>query len=333
MTPSETASDLARMVPAKGPLPNTARTIGWAILFVMFAYLANNFLTFWGGLPGASVSGGALAVMQAAFYPCAIIGAVFMVRQRAGISLRDDSQRISNMNTFFIRACFFIVLYAGLTDMVISFLRVEGLLESVVGEQMSKNLGRPQFRGTFVHAPLMVLGIISAMRTRVLAVEWLTLMVVVAELLIVFLRFIFSYEQAFMADLVRYWYGALFLFSSAYTLSEEGHVRVDIFYAGFRNKTKGWVNAFGSIFMGIALCWTILIVGMGSKSSIINSPLINFEVTQSGFGMYVKYMMAGFLGVFAISMMIQFVSYFMAAIADYRGDPGHIDHDDSAEAV
>ncbi len=333
MTSSETASDLGGMEPEKGPLPNITRTIGWSILFVMFAYLANNFLTFWGGLPGASVSGNALALVQAALYPFAIIGAFLLVRQRAGISLRDDSNRISNMNTFFIRACFFIVLYVGLIDMVISFLRVESLLESVVGEQMTKNLGRPQFRGTFVHVPLMVLGILSAMRSRILGVEWLTLMVVVAELLIVFLRFIFSYEQAFMADLVRYWYGALFLFASAYTLAEEGHVRVDIFYAGFRNKTKGWVNAFGSIFMGIALCWTILIVGMGSKSSIINSPLINFEVTQSGFGMYVKYMMAGFLGIFAISMMIQFVSYFMAAIADYRGDPGHVDHDGSAEAV
>jgi lipopolysaccharide export LptBFGC system permease protein LptF len=38
--------------------------------------------------------------------------------------------------------------------------------------------------------------------------------------------------------------------------------------------------------------------------------------------MYVKYMMAGFLAVFAISMMIQFVAYLMDAIADYRGEPG-----------
>jgi hypothetical protein len=61
---------------------------------------------------------------------------------------------------------------------------------------------------------------------------------------------------------------------------------------------------------------------MGQKTSIINSPTLNFEVTQSGFGMYVKYMMAGFLGVFAISMMIQFVAYLMDAVADYRGEPG-----------
>ncbi|MEO1141918.1 MAG: TRAP transporter small permease subunit, partial [Pseudomonadota bacterium] len=159
---------------------------------------------------------------------------------------------------------------------------------------------------------------------RTLGFTWLTILIVAAELLIVITRFIFSYEQAFMADLVRFWYGALFLFASAYTLLEEGHVRVDVFYAGFKDKTKGLVNAVGSIFLGISVCWTILIIGMGSKTSIINSPVARFEVTQSGFGMYVKYMMAGFLGVFAISMMIQFVSYLLDAVADYREEPGKV---------
>jgi hypothetical protein len=61
---------------------------------------------------------------------------------------------------------------------------------------------------------------------------------------------------------------------------------------------------------------------MGNKASIINSPLFNFEVTQSGFGLYVKYLMAAFLGVFAVSMMIQFVSYLFGAVADIRKEPG-----------
>jgi len=73
--------------------------------------------------------------------------------------------------------------------------------------------------------------------------------------------------------------------------------------------------------MGCAMCWTILLNGLGSKSAIIYSPMVNFEVSQSGFGMYTKYLMAGFLGVFAITMLIQFVSQFLEATADYRGDP------------
>jgi hypothetical protein len=37
--------------------------------------------------------------------------------------------------------------------------------------------------------------------------------------------------------------------------------------------------------------------------------------------MYVKYWMAGFLGVFAISMLIQFVGFFLEGIADFRDEP------------
>ena len=87
------------------------------------------------------------------------------------------------------------------------------------------------------------------------------------------------------------------------------------------------VNAAGSLFLGISLCWIILFVGMDNKSSIINSPILAFETTQTGFSMYVKYLMAGFLVLFAISMMIQFVSYLLKSVADIKGEPGGRDHD------
>ena len=49
----------------------------------------------------------------------------------------------------------------------------------------------------------------------------------------------------------------------------------------------------------------------GGRGNSINNPLLSFEVSQSGYGMYVNYLMAGFLVVFAVSMMIQFVSYWL----------------------
>ena len=298
------------------------------MLAVMLVYVVNNFLTFGAGLPAANQifksGAGISSWLQAAFYPALVLFAIYSVTRSKDTTLRQDSRTITQINTIFIRCAFWVVLLVGVADMTLSFLRVEGLLNDVVGDQTARDLGRPQFRGLYFHMPLVFIGILLGLFTRTLGFTWLALLIVGAELLIVITRFIFSYEQAFMADLVRFWYGALFLFSSAYTLLEEGHVRVDVFYAGLKSKTKGLVNALGSIFLGISLCWTILIVGMGGRSSVINSPVFSFEVTQSGFGMYVKYMMAGFLGVFAISMMIQFVAYLMDAVADYREEPGKI---------
>jgi hypothetical protein len=95
-----------------------------------------------------------------------------------------------------------------------------------------------------------------------------------------------------------------------------------VLYSGFSDRAKGMSNAIGAVLLGMSLCWVILIYGMGSRSSIINAPLLGFEVTQTGFGMYVKYWMAGFLAIFAITMQLQFSGYFLEALADVRGEPG-----------
>ena len=300
--------------------PLLVRSLGWSNLCVMFVYLFNNFATFWGGWPGASFDSGPIGIFQILIYPAAVVLAILFTLRQRDMTLRLDSNRISDMNVFLIRGAFWAVLLLGCVDSVIAFLRVEGMLASIVGEAMDKNLGRSQFRGLYVHFPLMIIGAYLATCTKTLGFHWLALLILVGELLIVIFRFIFSYEQAFMSDLVRFWYGALFLFASAHTLLEEGHVRVDIVYASLSEKSKGKVNAIGTVLLGITLCWMIILTGMAQKTSIINSPILNFETTQSGFGLYLKYMMAAFLGIFAVSMMIQFVSYLLAAVADCRGE-------------
>ncbi|MEO0823717.1 MAG: TRAP transporter small permease subunit [Pseudomonadota bacterium] len=329
---SEPATPAAALPPdgstsAGSTIAQATRIFGWLNLAFLATYMANNFLVHGAGLPGAgaalALEGGVLAWLQLASYLAAIVLTVLFVQRTAATrGLRTDSATIHNANTFIIRAAFWAVFLVGIADATISFLRVEGLLESVVGEEMTTALGRPQYRGPVVHVPLMLLGVLIAMVTRTLGFIWLASLIVLAELLIVITRFVFSYEQAFMGDLVRFWYAALFLFASAYTLFEDGHVRVDVFYAGFNPRSKGFVNALGCILLGLALTWTIIFIGFAGRAAAINSPMMSFEVSQSGFGMYIKYLMAGFLGLFAITMTIQFVSYLMEAVADWRDEPG-----------
>jgi hypothetical protein len=85
----------------------------------------------------------------------------------------------------------------------------------------------------------------------------------------------------------------------------------------------GLLNAINSIVLGVSTCLLIVIIAFNGKYSIINKPLMNFEVSQTGtVGMFIKYQMALFLGIFGITMVIQFVSYFFGSVADYRGYPG-----------
>jgi len=308
------------------------RIFGCTVVSVLFAFLLNNYLVLWQDWPGVamiaapseSLSSSALGLAwtQAAIYIGSVVAAVIYVRRSRDRTLREESDRLSSVAAYIVRAAFWMVLLVGFADALISFLRVEGFLVHLVGVDLDTNLGRPQYRSPMVHLPLILLSVVIAAFTRALGFTWLALLVVVAELLIVFSRFVFSYEQAFMGDLVRFWYAALFLFASAYTLLEEGHVRVDVLYAGFDRKTKGLVNAVGSVVLGITLCVVILSFGMAGKANIINAPILSFEVSQSGFGMYVKYLMAAFLGIFASSMLVQFAATLLSSIADYRGDPG-----------
>ncbi len=313
------------MTEIQGAPAPIVRAFGWVMLATMTAFLLNAVLTFWLGFPGIGAiaeDGGVFAILQVLIYAAACALAIVWVIRTPGTTLRADAARITSANAFLVRAAFWVVLLVGLVDAAISFLRVSDMLDGIIGPALAGNLGRAEYRGLYVHVPLIVLGIVVAAFTRTLGFMWLALLVVVAELLIVFSRFVFSYEQAFMADLVRFWYGALFLFASAYTLLEDGHVRVDLLYASMRREAQGRVNAWGSVLLGMLLCWTILIIGFDTSSSVIVGPILVFEVTQAGFGMYVKYFMAGFLGVFAVTMMVQFVAQFFDSVADKRGEPG-----------
>ena len=322
-TAGETAANTADSSMSRSD--TTARLFSWLMLAYLVVYLLNNTLVHAQRWPGVRAAFDSpfdwRAWVQIALYLAAAVLVLQFVRNKPR-SLRADAATITAINTYLIRSLFWAVLFIGLADMAISFVRVEGFLPLLVNEQLAKDLARSHYRGPAVHLPLLLLGFIVGAFTKTLGFHWFALLIVIAELAIVITRFIFSYEQAFMGDLVRFWYAALFLFASAYTLLYEGHVRVDIFYAGMKQRSKGFVNAFGALAFGATLCWTIIIIGFSGKSSIIYGPLANFEVSQSGFGMYTKYLMAGFLGVFAITMLLQFTAQFLESCADYKKQPG-----------
>ncbi len=317
------------------------RAFAVSIVAVMFVFLVSNFLNVahqWPGLPAlfahygwfglealrqqlspAQVTQGWLQLFS---YLAAVGASTVYVWLTSHRSLQDDSERLSGLAAYIIRASFWGVLIIGLADITISFLRVEELLAPMIGEELTQALGRAHFRGLYVHYPLLLLSFIIALFSRTLGFIWLTLLVVLAEFMIVISRFVFSYEQPFMGDLVRFWYAALFLFASAYTLVTDGHVRVDVLYSRFRKPAKARVNIVGTLLLGLPLAWIILVTGMWDKTSSINSPLYSFEVSQSGYGLYVKYLMVGFLAVYAVSMIVQFASYLLFHVAHLHEEPG-----------
>jgi TRAP-type mannitol/chloroaromatic compound transport system permease small subunit len=296
------------------------RAISWFLLALLAAFLINNILELAFDVTTELRFNNPVPVLV---YIISIVVAILYTVQTPRRSLRADGEAVHKFNVFLIRSVFWGVFLVGVADVAVAFMRVENLADVFFWEGAGRDFNKPFFVGMYIHIPLLVLGFFLGAVTRTLGFIWLAILIVIAELLIVVSRFVFSYEQAFMGDLVRFWYAALFLLSSAYTLYDEGHVRVDIVFAGMRERSKGITNFVGTLLLGLTTCWVILLVGMNGKQSIINSPIMNFEISQTAsIGMFVKYQMAGFLGVFAITMYIQFVSYLMSAWADIKGEPG-----------
>ena len=320
------------MVP-KSNLSIFIRIFSYSILAITFVFLLNNVLTVWFDWPGVKklfshyeifgfkklnkpLEGGLItsAYIQLFLYFVSILLAAFYVFRSFTQTLETDAKNLSNITAYIIRSSFWAVFIVGLADFLISFMVVEKLVEPIFGETIKIKLIIPSFRITFIHFPLILISFVIGYFTRSVGFIWLGVLVVGSEFAIVLSRFIFEYEQAFQGDLVRFWYSALYLFASAYALIHEGHVRVDVLYTGFSERKKAWTNSIGSLLLGIPLCLIILFLGMGGKASIINGPVISFEITQQGSnGLYLLYLMAVYLAVFAVSMLIQFTSYFMGS--------------------
>ena len=323
--------------PAPGLVEALFRILADVVVCITLAFTVNFFLSFawdWPGVPAVLAHAGWPGFaslrnplddaqvlegwIQVAIYVLPVVFAIVWVMSTKHRSLQAGADAHAALAAFIVRAAFWSVFLVGCVDALLSFLRVEEFLPLFVGDDITIQLGLSKFRGQYVHLPLMALSCIIALFTRSVSVVWLSLLIVLAEFQIVVTRFIFSYEQAFMGDLVRFWYASLFLLASAYSLVDEGHVRVDVFYARFSERRRAWTNAVGSMVLGIPLCWVILTMGLWTKGSSLASPMLNFEISQSGFGMYVKYLMAGLLIIFALSMAAQFAAYFLESVAVLR---------------
>ena len=314
-------------------LPILIRVFSYSILAITFVFLINNVLTVWFDWPGIKqlyshygifgfkklskpLEESALtdAFIQLFFYFISIAVVIFYVLKSINQSLETDSKILTKFTAYIIRSSFWAVLIVGMADFIVSFMAVERLIDPIFNEAIKFKLIKPSFRITFIHFPLILVSFVIGYFTRTVGFIWLAVLVVGSEFLIVLSRFIFSYEQAFQGDLVRFWYAALYLFASAYALMHEGHVRVDVLYTGFNERKKAWTNSIGSLVLGIPLCLIVIFLGMSGKASIINGPVISFEITQQGSnGLYLLYLMAVYLAVFALTMLIQFTSYFMGS--------------------
>jgi|TARA_B100001540_G_scaffold309906_1_gene326841 TRAP-type mannitol/chloroaromatic compound transport system permease small subunit len=145
--------------------------------------------------------------------------------------------------------------------------------------------------------------------------SWFLLFMVLLTCLIVILRYLFNIGFIWMQELVRFFYSAVFLICAAYTLVEDAHVRVDIFYSKLSEKKKNIINIFGSLFFLIPVCFIIFYY---SFSYVINS-WAQLEGSLEERGLHAVFIMKTFIWFFAFMLFAQGVSIIASSINRIRG--------------
>lgn len=92
------------------------------------------------------------------------------------------------------------------------------------------------------------------------SVAWLTVALAFTTASIVLLRLLFDFGGIGLQESLTYMHALVIMLASAYTLADEGHVRVDIFYRRLSKTGKAWVNTLGSaLFLLPFAIFTVLI--------------------------------------------------------------------------
>lgn len=76
-------------------------------------------------------------------------------------------------------------------------------------------------------------------------IAWLTLLMVFVTCGVVAARYVFNFGSIGLQESVMYMHGMVFMLGIAFTLKEQGHVRVDVLYAKLPARTQTLIDIAG----------------------------------------------------------------------------------------
>lgn len=114
--------------------------------------------------------------------------------------------------------------------------------------------------------PVSSIDLIIAKLGRIIC--WCVPAMALLVLIIVVLRYGFNIGAIAAQESVQYLHATVFMLGAAVTLGADQHVRVDIFYRGFSERQKAWVNILGHIIFTLPVC---ALISWGSLDYVLDS--------------------------------------------------------------
>jgi len=146
------------------------------------------------------------------------------------------------------------------------------------------------------------------------AAAWGTLAIVLLQLAVVLLRHQLGIGSVWLHESVLYAHGAVIMLAAAWTLAENGHVRVDIFYADAPPRRKAALDFFGALAFLIPFATALLVLSLpyAARSWAI------LEGSRETSGIPAVFVLKSLIPAFAVLMILQGISQAIRATAVLR---------------
>lgn len=138
----------------------------------------------------------------------------------------------------------------------------------------------------------------------------LTIFLVIVIVFDVFLRYFFSITSAGSTELEWHLFSAIFLLGAGWTLQQDRHVRVDLFYQNFTDKQKATVNLIGTLVLLIPFCW----IGFSESISFVQASFAVRETSPDSGGLPARYLIKAAIPIGFLLLLIQGVSLILKSV-------------------
>ena len=130
----------------------------------------------------------------------------------------------------------------------------------------------------------------------------------------VVVRYLFNATQEWMTEFEWHLFALIFLIGAAYTFKEDAHVRVDLFYNQWSEKTKAWINISGILLL--LLPWCLIVIRAAQKYAM-NAYRIRESSPDPG-GLPARYLIKFAVVIGFLLLLLQALSVLLKSIAVLR---------------
>jgi TRAP-type mannitol/chloroaromatic compound transport system permease small subunit len=136
------------------------------------------------------------------------------------------------------------------------------------------------------------------------AAAWCCLYVVAAEFAVVCLRYVFGLGSIKLQESVLYAHAGLFMLAAAWTLQIGGHVRVDVFYAQARPRTRALIDLIGALVFLLPFASVLVTLSI----PYVARSLAILEHSPEASGLPLVYLLKALIPLFALLIGLQGVA-------------------------